>query len=144
MDIEIKDNRFSINLYDRKDYFNFSNIKAKIYYMINHIWFVRISCFIKKSEMYNVNINMIFYISYKEELLHRYFSSIWLRTPFSRTPLNGCFQNSSPEISNFLLRPVGLVKVICCKFLSLYDGHNTFQRDSTSSYSAISSCFFQF
>ena len=46
-----------------------------------------------------------------------------------KTLLNGCFQNSLPDISNFL---VGFVKAISCKFLSLYDGDNKYQRHSTS------------
>ena len=60
VDIKIKDNRFSISLHNRQDDFTFPIAKAKIYYMFNHIGFIRLSCFIKKSEKYNVNKNMIF------------------------------------------------------------------------------------
>ena len=67
--------------------------------------------------MYNVNTNAIFY----DFLLFFKDSAQNLRTPFSPTLLNGCFQNSLADISNFLL---GFIKAICCKFLSLYDGQH--------------------
>ena len=59
--------------------------------MIDHIWFARLSrCIKKKSEMYNVNTDVIFYVTFDfikaikniyliKILLHRYFSRILLR-----------------------------------------------------------------
>ena len=80
--------------------------------------------------MYNVNANVIFYMIFDfipQEFLHRYFSRI--------LPSQWLF----PKISNILLR---FVKAMCRKFLSFYDGDNTFQRHSTSWYSAINSSVF--
>ena len=58
---------------------------------------------------------------------------------FFTTPLDGFFQNSLPDISNFLLR---FVKTICRKFLFLYDRGNIFQRHYPSWYPTISSSVF--
>ena len=76
-------------------------------------------------------------------LLHRYFLRTFLRCSEHRcgTPLNGCFQNSLPGISNFLLR---FVRVICRKFKSLCEGGNTLQRHSASWYPLSFLHLFQF
>ena len=58
---------------------------------------------------------------------------------FFTTPLDGFFQNSLLDISNFLLR---FVKTICRKFLFLYDRGNIFQRHYPSWYPTISSSVF--
>ena len=75
----------------------------------------------------------------KEELIlyikKNYFTDIFQKfciefkyTVFYK-PSKWLFQNSLPDISNFLL---GFVKAICCKFLSLYGRDNKYQRHSTS------------
>ena len=93
--------------------------------------------------MHNVNANVIFYMIFhfisKENLKRNLFyllrrtpspiffkdSAQNLSTQFSSTPLNGCFQNSLLDISNFLL---GFVKAICRKFY-LCTTEATYTRD---------------
>ena len=92
-----------------------------------------------KSEMYNVNPNVSFYMVFDfiQKVLKRTPSKIFskdfdlnLRTPFSITAVNVCYENSLPDISSFLL---GFFKAIYRKFLSCTtEQDNTFQRHSTS------------